>query len=97
MSRANVKLLRVAKAGKPPKRSYLFELANAQPMALAGLWDARGGWLQSFAIVTTETNELMSLIHSRTEPSISLATSYAEMRGGGEQTPCGFKCVDHAM
>ena len=30
------------KAGKPPKRPYLFELANAQPMALAGLWDARG-------------------------------------------------------
>ena len=28
------------KAGKPPKQPYLFELGNAQPMALAGLWDA---------------------------------------------------------
>ena len=57
------------KKGKPPKQPYLFELANAQPMAFAGLWDAwkdkQGHWLQSFAIVTTEANELMSRIHPR--------------------------------
>ena len=36
---------------------------------LRGLWDAwkdkDGHWLQSFAIVTTEANELMSRIHPR--------------------------------
>ena len=44
-------------------------------MAFAGLWDAWkepkkspqevDRWLQSFAIVTTEANELMSTIHTR--------------------------------
>jgi putative SOS response-associated peptidase YedK len=37
--------------------------------AFAGLWDAwkdeQDKWLQSFSIVTTEANELMSQIHSR--------------------------------
>ncbi len=51
------------KAGKPPKQPYSFELANGSPIGFAGLWDAwkdkDGHWLQSFAIVTTEANELM--------------------------------------
>ena len=39
-------------------------------MALAGLWDAwkepnGSDWLQSFSIVTTEANEIMSPIHNR--------------------------------
>ena len=57
------------KEGKPPKQPYSFELANGQPFAFAGLWDAwkdgEGHWLQSYAIVTTEANELMSRIHPR--------------------------------
>jgi putative SOS response-associated peptidase YedK len=57
------------KEGKPPKQPYAFELSNGSAFALAGLWDARkdkeGHWLQSFAIVTTEANELMSRIHPR--------------------------------
>ena len=57
------------KIGKPPKQPYAFELANGQTFAFAGLWDAwkdgAGHWLQSFAIVTTEANEMMSRIHPR--------------------------------
>lgn len=57
------------KAGKPPKQPYSFELANGNPIGFAGLWDAwrgkDGHWLQSFAIVTTEANELMSRVHPR--------------------------------
>ena len=57
------------KDGKPPKQPYLFELANANLFAFAGVWDAwkdgEGHWLQSYAIVTTEANELMSRIHPR--------------------------------
>ena len=57
------------KAGKPPKQPYSFELANGNLMGFAGLWDAwkdaHGHWLQSFAIVTTEANELMASIHPR--------------------------------
>ncbi len=57
------------KEGKPPKQPYAFEMANGTPFAFAGIWDGwkdmRGHWLQSFAIVTTEANELMSRIHPR--------------------------------
>lgn len=57
------------KEGKPPKQPYLFELANANLFAFADVWDAwkdpQGHWLQSFAIVTTEANELMARIHTR--------------------------------
>ncbi len=57
------------KAGKLRKQPYAFELANGQPFAFAGLWDAwkdkDGHWMQSFAIVTTEANELMARIHPR--------------------------------
>ncbi len=54
------------KEGKPPKQPYAFELSSGSTFAFAGLWDAwkekDGHWLQSFAIVTTEANELMRLV-----------------------------------
>ena len=57
------------KEGKPPKQPYAFELASGSTFTFAGLWDAwkekDGNWLQSYAIVTTEANELMSRIHPR--------------------------------
>ena len=57
------------KEGKPPKQPYAFELSNGNMFAFAGIWDAwkdgEGHWLQSYAIVTTEANELMSQIHPR--------------------------------
>lgn len=57
------------KEGKPPKQPYTFELTNGGLFAFAGVWDAwkdaQGHWLQSYAIVTTEANELMARIHPR--------------------------------
>jgi putative SOS response-associated peptidase YedK len=57
------------KEGKSPKQPYIFELLNGNPMAFAGIWDAwkhkDGDWLQSFAIVTTEANELLAWMHPR--------------------------------
>ena len=57
------------KFSKPPKQPYSFELANGNSLGFACLWDAwkdkEGQWLQSFAIVTTEANELMSKVHPR--------------------------------
>jgi putative SOS response-associated peptidase YedK len=57
------------KEGKAPKQPYTFELSTGNLFAFAGLWDAwkdnEGHWLQSFAIVTTDANELMSRIHPR--------------------------------
>jgi putative SOS response-associated peptidase YedK len=54
---------------KEPKQPYAFELDTGGMFAFAGLWDAwkdaEGHWLQSYAIVTTVANELMSRIHDR--------------------------------
>ena len=54
---------------KPVKEPYAITLTNGEPMAFAGLWDAwkepDGKWLKSFAIVTTEANEIMATIHTR--------------------------------
>jgi len=51
------------------KQPYSFMMREEAPFAFAGLWDAwkepEGGWLQSFSIVTTEANELMSSVHTR--------------------------------
>ncbi|RZU39309.1 SOS response-associated peptidase [Edaphobacter modestus] len=51
------------------KRPFAFDLANGKPMAFAGLWDAwknpaDGSWLQTYSIITTDANELMT-IHNR--------------------------------
>ena len=62
----------------PKKQPYSITLTNGEPLAFAGLWDA---WkelkpkdtslhapdtlLQSFSIITTEANEIMSTVHTR--------------------------------
>lgn len=55
-----------SKEGKPPKQPYAFELSSGNLFAFAGIWDAwkdrEGHWLQSYAIVTTEANELMLIV-----------------------------------
>jgi len=55
------------RAGK--KQPYRFIMADNSPFAMAGLWDAwkspQGTVLKSFAIITTEANELMKPIHDR--------------------------------
>jgi putative SOS response-associated peptidase YedK len=57
------------KDAKAPRQPYAFEMKNGAMFAFAGIWDAwrdaEGKWLQSFAIVTTDANELMESIHSR--------------------------------
>jgi len=51
------------------KQPYAFGMATEQPFAFAGLWDAwkepDGGWLISYAIITTDANELMQSVHTR--------------------------------
>ena len=59
----------MAEGWQAAKQPYAFELSNGNLFALAGVWDAwkdgHGHWLQSFAIVTTEANEMMARIHPR--------------------------------
>ena len=51
------------------KQPYAIALANRGIMALAGLWEnwksPAGEWVRSFAIVTTEPNELCAELHNR--------------------------------
>jgi putative SOS response-associated peptidase YedK len=60
----------IEKGKKGPKHPQVFKLKSGDMMAFAGLWDAwhdrtTDTWLQTFTIITTEANELMSTIHSR--------------------------------
>ncbi len=71
---------------------FIFELSNGNPMAFAGLWDAWKDmdehWLQSFAIVTTEANELLAWMHPRMP--VILESRYYDRwlnRGGTERLP----------
>jgi putative SOS response-associated peptidase YedK len=54
---------------KPPKTPFYVHLKSNELFALAGLWDTwtkpDGAILESFAIITTEPNELMRTIHRR--------------------------------
>ena len=55
--------------GDKTKQPFAFTLADRGVFAFAGLWDAwkdkQGHWLQSYSIVTTVANELMSNVHTR--------------------------------
>ena len=51
------------------KQPYAIALADGSLMALAGLWEnwrsPAGEWIRSFAIITTEPNELCAELHNR--------------------------------
>ena len=85
---------------KPPKQPYAITLKSGEPFAFAGVWDAwkepkpkstsihaADTWLQSFGIVTTEANEIMSTIHTRM-PVILHRRDWAEwLDRDGERPP----------
>lgn len=75
------------------KQPYAFTLSDGQPFAFAGLWDAwkdsaNGEWLQTFAIITTDPNELTAEVHNRM-PVILHPKDYDRWleRGRGVQPP----------
>ena len=66
------------KAFKPgvPKQPYAVGMKSGKPFALAGLWEnwRRPGteeWVRTFAIITTNSNALVSAIHDRMPVIIS--------------------------
>ncbi|HPB30253.1 MAG TPA: SOS response-associated peptidase [Candidatus Sumerlaeota bacterium] len=57
------------KTGKSPGQPYFFSLPERQLFAFAGLWDewngSDGSIVHSFAIITTEANDLVRNVHDR--------------------------------
>lgn len=57
------------KGTSKPRPQFYFQLSDAKPFALAGIWTERvleaGEIAQSFAIITTEPNQTMAPIHTR--------------------------------
>ena len=53
-----------------PKQPYAIGMKSGEPFALAGIWEnwkrpETEEWLRTFAIITTNSNELVSAIHDR--------------------------------
>lgn len=55
--------------GKKSKTPFFIHMKDRKPFAFAGLWDSwnspEGSHIKSCTIITTEPNELMSLLHNR--------------------------------
>ena len=66
------------------KQPYALALADRGIMALAGLWEnwrsPAGEWVRSFAIITTEPNELCAALHNRM-PAILAPEAWPEWLG----------------
>jgi putative SOS response-associated peptidase YedK len=80
-----------ARVDEKTKQPYAFRMANDEPFAFAGLWDAwkapDGRWLQSFSVITTNANELMARVHNRM-PVILQSKDYDRwLDRENEQTP----------
>ena len=72
------------------KQPYAFALKRGEPFAFAGLWDAwkqpDGGWLLSYAIITTDPNELTATVHNRM-PVILRPADYDRWLSRDENAP----------
>jgi putative SOS response-associated peptidase YedK len=76
--------------GRKSKTPYFIHMKDRRPFAFAGLWDSwnspEGSQLKTCTIITTEPNELMSLLHNRM-PVILHPRDYAKWLDPSPQTP----------
>jgi putative SOS response-associated peptidase YedK len=72
---------------KKTRRPYAIALRSGEPCAFAGLWESwkpkEGEQLETFAILTTDPNELMEPIHNRM-PAILAARDYERWLDPGD-------------
>jgi putative SOS response-associated peptidase YedK len=62
------------------KQPYAIATKNGSPLGIGGLWEnwrdpTSGEWMRTFAIITTDANELVAEIHDRM-PLILAPTDY---------------------
>jgi putative SOS response-associated peptidase YedK len=67
--------------GQKAKQPYAIAMKNGSPFGIGGLWEnwkdpTSGEWMRTFAIITTDANELVAEIHGRM-PLILAAADYA--------------------
>ena len=67
--------------GQKAKQPYAIAMKDGSPFGLAGIWEnwkdpASGDWIRTFAIITTDSNELVAEIHDRM-PVIIAPSDYA--------------------
>jgi len=67
--------------GQKAKQPYAIAMKNGSPFGLGGLWESwkdptTGEWVRTFAIITTDANELVADIHDRM-PLILAQADYA--------------------
>lgn len=60
------KAIKVGKAKQP----FAIAMKDGNPFGLGGIWEnwkdpASGEWIRTFAIITTDANELVAQIHNR--------------------------------
>jgi len=76
--------------GRKAKTPYFIHMKDRKPFAFAGLWDSwnspDGSQIKSCTIITTEPNELMTLIHNRM-PVILHPRDYGKWLDPAPQTP----------
>jgi putative SOS response-associated peptidase YedK len=71
--------------GQRAKQPYAIDMKDGSPFGLAGIWEnwkehTSGEWIRTFAIITTESNELVADIHNRM-PVILTPADYARWLG----------------
>jgi putative SOS response-associated peptidase YedK len=74
-------LLRIeSDQGQKAKQPYAIATKNGSPFGIGGLWEnwkdpTSGEWMRTFAIITTDANELVAEIHDRV-PLILASADY---------------------
>jgi hypothetical protein len=71
--------------GQKAKQPYAIAMKDGPPFGIAGIWEnwkepASGEWIRTFAIITTDANELVAGIHDRM-PVILPRVAYARWLG----------------
>jgi putative SOS response-associated peptidase YedK len=76
------KVIKVQKAKQP----YAVAMKDGAPFGIAGIWEnwkepASGEWIRTFAVITTDANEMVADIHDRM-PVILAPTDYGRWLSG---------------